>query len=253
MKISFLPLVLIILVGYGLDARAQNSGTTTNSMFGSRTLGGSSISSGGSSLFSNPMSGGLSGMSGMSGLSGMSGMNQSNSSGNMQSSTGFVGANTNQTDFVGAAQAAQNQGMNSSSQRYGQGSGQNYGQNYGNTNSYNRTNRANQPNYGQSGYAGQNTNRQTKIVTVRRVDFQYPTPTGADVSSTLALLLQKTPGIHSLSPMEVSYQSGILVLKGIVATAHDRDLAERLARLEPGVDRIQNDLVVATPAPPAAK
>ena len=38
-----------------------------------------------------------------------------------------------------------------------------------------------------------------------------------------------------------------MVLKGTVATEHDKRLIERMAKLEPGIDQVQNDLAVGTP------
>jgi osmotically-inducible protein OsmY len=38
-----------------------------------------------------------------------------------------------------------------------------------------------------------------------------------------------------------------VILQGQVATERDRSLAERMARFEPGVDRVVNELVVTSP------
>jgi osmotically-inducible protein OsmY len=47
--------------------------------------------------------------------------------------------------------------------------------------------------------------------------------------------------------MEVSIENGVATLRGVVATDDDRRLAERLARLEPGIRRIDNQLTLAAP------
>jgi hypothetical protein len=265
MKIQSVTLVFILLAGYAVEVWGQ---TTSSGMFGSRTLGsaGSSMSSGsrgfsGSSLGGMGMSGmGTSGMggTGMGGM-GMSGMGMSGSgtsgmgmsgmgssyTGSQQAGQFIGGGNTGgQTTFVGGGQLGQNQSGRTSGQygQYGQTSTQ-YGQ-FGNTRGGNQSNRANQQNFSQGGYGSQNNRNQTQIPTVRRADFEYSKPSTVNLSSLLTKRLQKLPGFRSASPLEASFQGDTLVLKGVVATAHARDLAERLARLEPGIDQVQNDLVV---------
>ncbi len=46
------------------------------------------------------------------------------------------------------------------------------------------------------------------------------------------------------APMEVSVQGGTAILRGVVATPHDRALAEQLVLLEPGIVRVANELEV---------
>ena len=59
--------------------------------------------------------------------------------------------------------------------------------------------------------------------------------------------LEKSSWIQTRSPMEVSIEKGVATLRGVVATEDDRRLAERLARLEPRIRRIDNQLTVAGP------
>jgi len=256
MKFSSIILVSIFMVGYGMEVWGQ---TSTSGMFGSRTVG-TSISPGMSSFGGTSSMGGMgmsgmgmggTGMSGISGMSGMSGMGMSGMSGmgsmgmsGMGNSYGstqageFIGANTGQAGFIGGGQLGQNRGMQSSYQNYGQNSGQ-YGQ-FGNTRGANQANRGNQ----QSNQGSQNSRNQTQLLTTRYADFEYPRSSNTDLSTALSLRLQQTVGKRSPSSIETSFQGNTLVLKGMVATVHDRDLAGILARMEPGIDQVQNDLTV---------
>jgi osmotically-inducible protein OsmY len=60
----------------------------------------------------------------------------------------------------------------------------------------------------------------------------------------VAKLIAKTAQVRKLSPIRVTEQGDTLILRGRVATRADRDLAENLARLEPGVWNVRNELVV---------
>jgi osmotically-inducible protein OsmY len=63
-------------------------------------------------------------------------------------------------------------------------------------------------------------------------------------TETVARLIEKTARVRKLTPIQVTEQGDTLVLRGRVATRADRDLAENLARLEPGVWNLRNELVV---------
>jgi len=84
------------------------------------------------------------------------------------------------------------------------------------------------------------------------LDLQPRTP--EKVNHGLSSQLARTGRLQSLSPVVVSVRGDTLVLRGAVATQHDRDLAEQLMRLEPGVARVENELTVGqradTPALP---
>jgi hypothetical protein len=261
MKFKAIALMFILLTAYGLEAWGQ---TTSNGMFGSRTMGtstsaitpsfGGTSSMGGMGGMSGSGMGmngmGMSGMGGMGtsgmGMSGMSGMETS--MGNTQSGQ-FIGANTGQTGFIGGGQLGQNQGGRMTTQNYGMNSGQ-YGQ-FGNTRG-NQANRGNQQ-YGQGGYGSQNNRNQVQMSIARHVDFEYDKSSSVKINSALSQLLQQAVGKRSQSKVEASYQGNKLILKGVVATAHDRDLAGLMAHMEPGVDQVQNDLVVKTAEAPDSK
>jgi hypothetical protein len=99
-----------------------------------------------------------------------------------------------------------------------------------------------------SSYGG---GRSTNPVRARvRLGFSVPPPKPAQLAqlgSSLEQRLEKSSWIQTRSPMEVSIEKGTATLRGVVATDGDRRLAERLARLEPGIRRIDNQLTVAAP------
>jgi osmotically-inducible protein OsmY len=94
-----------------------------------------------------------------------------------------------------------------------------------------------------SGYGS----RQSEIRTVVRVGFDYTPPPPAQLGSTVAARLEDCTRIRLRSPVEVSMEGTTAVLRGVVATEHDRVMAEQLARLEPGIWKVQNELTVAPP------
>ena len=63
---------------------------------------------------------------------------------------------------------------------------------------------------------------------------------GSIVMDRLAKSMRLSPG----SPVAVKVQGDTAVLQGVVATQHDRALAEQLILLEPGVARVTNELRV---------
>lgn len=94
-----------------------------------------------------------------------------------------------------------------------------------------------------------------------RLGFSVPRPSPAQLvlqGSKLATRLEQSSWLQTHSPMEVSIESGTAILRGVVATDHDRRLAERMARLQPGVRQVENQLTVAPPTespavPPATQ
>jgi osmotically-inducible protein OsmY len=191
-----------------------------NSGFGSSGMGNAGI--GGSSLGGNPFS-----------------QNGSSNQGN------FIGVNPN-GQFIGVSQ----QGNSSMGTQNFRGGGF---QNYGGGNSFGSNGRQNSQysNYGSGGY-GQQQNK-TQIGTTWRIDFEPISPDSDNISSTLTKLLQTTPGVRSSGTIVALHQNRTLVLQGEVATTREKKLAERMARLKPGVDRVQNDLTVSQPDSPSSR
>ena len=81
---------------------------------------------------------------------------------------------------------------------------------------------------------------------VLSVDFEPPAAAAPRFNSAVAKRLADMPAIHWRSPNQVEIRGRTAVLRGVVATQHDRDLAERVAHLEAAVDQVDNQLVVAS-------
>jgi hypothetical protein len=90
--------------------------------------------------------------------------------------------------------------------------------------------------------AGQNT---TAIRTTLRAAFDRVEPSADKLSTSLTGRLATLSAIHTQAPIQVKAQGRTVVLQGVVTTEHDRALAEQVVRLEPGVDQVTNELVVA--------
>lgn len=228
-----------LLVGQEASAQVRTSGSSSG-MFGSRSLGsaqtgaGSNFSGGGSRA-GGGQGGGQGTGAGATDTGSLSG-DERFVRGNRQAGQ-FVGADTTDLEsFVGVEAAAAGQGgrggMSGQGGRDLAGLAQQFGgqRNQGNAGGRNAT-------------AGQGTLR-----TVRRVAFDVPRRANAQVSVDLATRLRRLPRTMSASPIVVAAEGRTVVLRGVVATDHDRVLAERVARLEPGVSRVVNELLVAPPA-----
>lgn len=81
---------------------------------------------------------------------------------------------------------------------------------------------------------------------VRAVSFGAPAP-GGGAAAAVSEMIRRSDGIRKLSPIHVTVQNETAILRGQVATEHDRQLAELLARFEPGVWQVQNELTVGEP------
>ena len=81
------------------------------------------------------------------------------------------------------------------------------------------------------------------------VAFAVTRPTGEELATSLARQLQASPGFQATSRIEVSVEDGTATLRGEVASARDRTLAEQLALFEPGIDSVRNELKVKTLPP----
>ncbi len=148
----------------------------------------------------------------------------------------FVGADTEDRGFVGAAtsEAASGGGQASRNTRRGGGG----------------SNR--QANVNQSRGRGR---QQDEVRVVLQLGFTRPDPANiaaslapAAVASKLAGRMERSSWIQKRSPLQVSIEQGTATLRGLVATEHDRVLAERLAMLEGGVWKVENLLQVESPA-----
>jgi len=112
-------------------------------------------------------------------------------------------------------------------------------------------NQYNQNGGGPNGQGGQNTAAQIPVRTRLIVGFAPPVIDAARVETLLSRAMTRMPAVSAVGPVQVQVQNRTAVLTGQVATAHARDLAEQLARLEAGIDQVENRLTVAPSNPPA--
>lgn len=96
--------------------------------------------------------------------------------------------------------------------------------------------------------AGQGRRARKPVRTTRIVGFEYPLPAAPRMTQTLSTHLEKSLKVRLQPGVEVALEGRTATLRGVVATDHDRDVAEQLVLLEPGVSAVQNELTV-TPTP----
>jgi hypothetical protein len=145
----------------------------------------------------------------------------------------FVGADSRDADFVGAASAGTASQTSRTIRRGGGGT--------------------TQANVNRGGGRG----RQRDDVRVAlQIGFTPPNaaaiaPAYAPeaVASRLAGRMERSSWIENRSPLQVTIDQGTATLRGAVATEHDRVLAERLALLEGGIWKVENLLRVDSTAP----
>jgi len=82
------------------------------------------------------------------------------------------------------------------------------------------------------------------------VAFECPEPNANTLSALLTRRLAKTPAIRAQIPIRVEVQGRTAVLQGVVATDHDRVVAEQMVRLEAGIEAVKNEIAVEKPKPP---
>ena len=89
----------------------------------------------------------------------------------------------------------------------------------------------------------------TRVPATLKVAFEVPPPNAARISTQLARRLAETRSIRSLTPIRVELRGRTAILRGQVASEHDRGLAEQMARLEAGIAEVYNEIEVAGQSP----
>lgn len=96
-------------------------------------------------------------------------------------------------------------------------------------------------------------NQQDPIRSALRIGFDVPQlEAGSGEIEPAAVAAKSFTSAVSRMPgaaVEISVQGRTAVLQGTVPSDRERLLAERLALLEPGIERVENRLTVAVPAP----
>jgi hypothetical protein len=202
--------------------------------FGSRSAGGSITSgrSSGGASFGSRSGGAPTGFT-------------SEGVGEAQGNERFVRGNRQAGDFVGGAAPDSGSGGFIGSQASGANTG-------GSRSTRNRgsssSGSANQPN--RSSSRSSRNDVRARI----RLGFTIVRPTATSILPRLHHHLDKISLPQSSSPIQVEIEKGTATLRGAVASAHDRAIAERLALLEGGIWKVNNELtVVGVQTPPAPK
>ncbi|MBN2025047.1 MAG: BON domain-containing protein [Pirellulales bacterium] len=227
-------------------AQWNMSSTSSSGMFGARSVGSSGSRFTNSGVGRSAMSGGTSGMSG-AGMTrqGSSGITRGGGQSAMRGAqtAGFVGADAQDVRNVMSQMGglAGNTGSG-----YGSGTGSGSG-GYGR--GMQQLGRQGQP--GQSGRMGsQGRSTASEIRTSLQVGFAYRRPAPSQIVEELSGRLARLTTIQKVGPIVVSASGRTVTLRGTVTTEHDRLLAEQLARMEPGVRQVRNELTVAPSGQP---
>ena len=165
-----------------------------------------------------------------------------------QQGQGFLGVNTNQNQFLG--RNVQGQGMTGQNGMLNQGGAGNRRAtaNRGGMNNQNQNMMNNQMQGGMGGGFG-GANKAAPVIRARqKIAFTHTAPHLPTVSTNLETRLNKMTVFKKASNLNLSVNpGGELVLKGAVASAEQAKLAENLARLEPGVRTVRNELTFPEP------
>lgn len=241
-------------LGMGTFTQGMGQSTQSNGAFGSRTLGGSSI--GTPSRTAMGSAGG--GMMG-SGMGQGNGMGQGFGLGNQTNSsqiTGnewFVPGNRKAGQFVGSDSQDARNFIGAFSQLTGMNQNGRNGQ-FGQNGQFGRNGRQNQ-NQNQQNRNGRNGRQQDRSPMLRTylADFRnLPPVSSPNLGQRLAKQLSTSTKVKAIGPVQVTLAGRIAVLQGTVATEQDRDLAGRIAMLEPGVSQVRNELQIESELPPPA-
>jgi len=220
----------------------------TSGMFGNTQRGG--VSNRQQSSFARGTSGNTGGTGGQGNPLANLGGADAMLSNRAQQSNGFIGRSSEDMQrFIGAAAAAQGQGQNGGRAQginFGGGRNQQMGGPMGR-------------NQGQNGQFGDMFDNQGADQLQNQRRFRTKLSLGFAPPPKLATTFASASSIRLTRSLERSVGTGVqiqladatVVLTGTVPTSTERMLAEQLALLEPGVGRVQNDLVVAGEMLPA--
>ena len=236
MRIYVSAVVAASLLAAACQQNASAQSSRTNSLGGTMSSGRASAGSGASF-------GSRSGSGSRSGL-GSSGGFGASTTGQIQGNERFVRGSRQAGDFVGA-------GGNSSGGTTGfvgsQAAGARAARSGGNRGLSSLANRGgNQPNQS-------SRNSRDSIRARVSLGFKVVRPAAVDVVPRLHVQLAKIIQPKAGSPIQIEVDRGTATLRGAVASAHDRVIAERLALLEGGISKVKNELTVleiSSPPPP---
>ncbi len=229
-------IALAAVVACGVSSASAQIGNTTQGAFGTRTVGGgtgigratNSFGGTGSSLLGGQTGGNVAGLT-------------RQSQANVGTLTGQAAraAGTNQPgQFVGRGNAPGENLFGG----FGGGNTGGFGQ-QGRRQGAGRTNRNGNANRG-------GRNNTTTIAHRLQIAFGGGPVNLSQTSKIANVQLSLAGRFKDRLPVQVTVQGRTAILQGVVATEHDRDLAQRVALLESGISQVQNELSVAAPPQP---
>ncbi|MDX1965178.1 MAG: BON domain-containing protein [Pirellulales bacterium] len=211
-------------IGGSSGLGGSSSGRSTSGAFGNRSLGSSSTG-GANNTFGGTQRGGLNQQQGQFGQNGGLGQNRQGQQ------RQFVGADSGDfANFFGSVVGAQQAAFQGMARQ-------------------NNMNQGNQQNQGNQG----NARSKKTVRAIRTVQFEFASPQPEVLTTTLSTRLNRTKSLSRLSgDIQVQMDGRTAILTGVVKDQRQRDLAERLCLLEPGVSKVQNDLTLPeeVPVPP---
>lgn len=102
---------------------------------------------------------------------------------------------------------------------------------------------------GRGGFGGNNANQNTqnenKVRAVIRVGFPVAQPTSSYTAGRINQRFAGMPLPPSVANVQISMEGRVAVLQGQVDSIEDSKLVERILALEPGIDSVRNELLVA--------
>ena len=95
------------------------------------------------------------------------------------------------------------------------------------------------------GGAGNNSAQAKKMIRpIVKVDIEVERPSSVGRATDAKVRLDRIPLPKKLQGVTSSVVGDVVVLRGQVATESDKRLVERLVKLEPGIDSVQNEVTV---------
>lgn len=104
---------------------------------------------------------------------------------------------------------------------------------------------------GASAQTQQSAQHSRVIRTRTKLGFAQPTPTAASVVASYNKVIKRVleRDDYGSGTVNIKMEGEVAVLTGTVESSHDRDIAERLALLEPGIAAVRNELTLRAAEP----
>lgn len=227
-----------------IEAFAQQGRNSSSTLSGTQTSGSSAFGSGSSSAFGSSQLGSGTGTGLGSGTGTGTGLGTGSSFGSNSGQEGFLGRG-DATEFLGRMAQGQSTGQNSggrnSSTRNNRGANNTTSQ-FGGQGGFNFS-----P-FGSGGLDTANSGpTNSQVRPVLQIAFDVPTVTieisNQRITSRMVEVGARVPRLKGVQGIVTD--GGVLTLRGSVKELKDRKLAEAMARLEPGVRKVVNELDVA--------